>query len=507
MTEFKSHDDGTCEIFIDEKFDTLIVPELSPEGEKIISLNSKSWEIGVKKLYLPSTFKNTRNFWRISRLEEINISPDNPFFASFDGILFSKDMTELVAFPPARTGKYILPKTVRNVKDYAFGEYCRLEEIIFREGITEINESCSLYGPKIVTLPSSNMKINDEAFDGGHEMLDGFAVIRAPQNSYAQKFAYKHDYEFMPSDCKLTWDTEAWIKKFHGTIADYRGLRRKVWENTKAIVEDNGYTLPDGKSILLRNYQSSRKRSSFYSRAFTASFEPLNNPPEITVSSDDCLDAAHKWVDDGLEVSVLNMASRRNPGGGVIKGAGAQEEYLFRCSDYYKFLYRYAPYAHEYNLTRSHHQYPLDRNFGGIFSPEVAIFRENEKSGYKLAGSVWKVNMIAVAGMNSPRLIHEDGKERIAPELVEGVKNKIRTIFRIACDQKQRNLVLGALGCGAFHNPPEHIAELFRDVLCEPEFSGAFSRICFAVKTDHNSHGGKNYDAFKKSLGRIYSEC
>lgn len=131
---------------------------------------------------------------------------------------------------------------------------------------------------------------------------------------------------------------------------------------------------------------------------------------------------------------MLNMASRRNPSGGVTSGAGAQEEYLFRCSDYYKFLYRYASYAEQYGVTRSHYQYPLDKNFGGIFSGEVIIFRENEATGYRLTTKPWKVNMIAVAGMNSPLLIFEDGEERIAPELVEGVKNKIRTIFRIAID-------------------------------------------------------------------------
>ena len=310
----------------------------------------------------------------------------------------------------------------------------------------------------------------------------------------------------MYPDCNITWDSESWLKRFNGENVDYRKLRREVWENTKAIVEANGYTSSDKKSVLLSS--DSRGKSSFYCKAFTASFEPLTAFTEVTVVADDCLDVAHRWLwgNDELEVCVLNMASRRNPGGGVTKGAGAQEEYLFRCSDYYKFLYRYASYAGEYGLTRSHYQYPLDQNFGGIYSPGVTIFRENEKSGYKLTASPWKVNMIAVAGMNSPDLILENGKERIAPELVEGVKNKIRTIFRIACEHGQRNLVLGALGCGAFHNPPEHVAELFRDVICEKEFEGAFSRICFAVKTDHNSHGDRNYLAFKEILDGFVPE-
>lgn len=121
-------------------------------------------------------------------------------------------------------------------------------------------------------------------------------------------------------------------------------------------------------------------------------------------------------------------------------------------------------------------------------------------SGYSLLKEPFQVNMIAVAGMNRPELVLENGEYRIAPESVEGIKNKIRTIFRIACQHGQRNLVLGALGCGAFRNPPKHVAELFREVLSESELDRAFSRICFAVKSDHNSNGDSNYTAFQSVL-------
>lgn len=301
----------------------------------------------------------------------------------------------------------------------------------------------------------------------------------------------------MTKDCQITWDSENWLEKFQNERADFHSLRREVWENTLKIVENGNYISPDRNSILIENNE---RYSQFYYKPFTVSFEREKNPPEITVTADDCLDAANKWVNKGLEVCVLNMASRRNPGGGVTSGAGAQEEYLFRCSAYYKFLYRYAPYAEKYSVTRSHYQYPMDRNFGGIFSKDVTIFRTNESTGYKLLDNIWKVNIIAVAGMNSPRLVKDNSELKIANELVEGVKNKIRTIFRIAIDHKQKNLILGALGCGAFRNPPKHVAELFREILCEQEFFGAFERICFAVKNSHSSNGDTNFLAFKETL-------
>ena len=452
--KFKSNGDGTCQLVVDESFaeTVLHVPEKSPDGDKVISV-------------------------------------------IVAGVLFNKDMTTLISCPSGMSGKFVVPSSVRTVAKYAFYSLnCFLEEIIFQEGLQRTEEG-SLSGVKIITLPASLTHIDEETFDG--EYMFHIPTIRAPRNSVAHRFAVKHGYKFIPSDCSITWDSDTWLKKFRADDADYRALRREVWENTRAIVEDNGYSLPDGNSVLLTDV---KRYSQFYYKSFSIVFKRQKSPTEITVTADDCLDAAHKWVNDGLEVCVLNMANRRNPGGGVTTGAGAQEEYLFHCSDYYKFLYRYAPYAEQYGVTRSHYQYPLDRNFGGIFSSDVTIFRENESTGYRLTTKPWKVNMIAVAGMNSPRLVIEDGEERIAPELIEGVKNKIRTILRIARDRGQENLVLGAIGCGAFHNPPKHVAELFREVLCEHEFFGAFEKICFAVKTSHTSKGDTNFSAFKEIL-------
>ena len=65
--------------------------------------------------------------------------------------------------------------------------------------------------------------------------------------------------------------------------------------------------------------------------------------------------------------------------------------------------------------------------------------------------------------------------------MAQGTLNKIRTIFNIAIDQEVDNLILGALGCGAFKNPPKHVAELFQQVLSEPPYRGRFNRIVFAI--------------------------
>ena len=103
----------------------------------------------------------------------------------------------------------------------------------------------------------------------------------------------------------------------------------------------------------------------------------------------------------------------------------------------------------------------------------------------------YRMSFIAVAGVNRPALA---SPERIAPELVEPIKNKIRTIFRIGLLYGHDSLVLGALGCGAFRNPPSHIACLFHEVMEEPEFKNKYRLLLFAILDDHNARLKHNPD-------------
>ena len=58
------------------------------------------------------------------------------------------------------------------------------------------------------------------------------------------------------------------------------------------------------------------------------------------------------------------------------------------------------------------------------------------------------------------------------------------------------SIVLGAFGCGAFQNPPKHIARLFHEVIDEEEFKDKYKLIAFAILEDHNSPRGGNLQPF-----------
>ena len=301
------------------------------------------------------------------------------------------------------------------------------------------------------------------------------------------------------------WNEEKWLNEFnensklqyqfHGEDTRQRlhELRMDVYTDTRLRVNKGRYTI-DNQEVIFPDPAPMIENTFFYTEELPESDGPRYET-EIRVEPKDCLTAARDLIEAGYRPALLNMASRGNPGGGVMRGCGAQEENIFRRSDIHLSLYQFARYAGDYGLIPSELQYPMDRNFGGIYTPDIFVFRGEEKDGYPLLRYPYTVSVISVAALNHPKLT-DDGK--LGPSERLGTINKIRTIFRIALLHNHDTLVLSALGCGAFKNPPAEVARLFHEVLEEPEFKGRFRLITFAIRNDHNSKG--NYEYFKKEF-------
>lgn len=282
-------------------------------------------------------------------------------------------------------------------------------------------------------------------------------------------------------------------------------LRCREYRNTVTLVNNGFYITEAGIRVEFEDENAMITGTQFYSSEIPrVKNETIEYDTIIDVQNIDCLECAKILIEDGYNPAVLNMASRRNPGGGVATGAGAQEETLFRRTNLFRSLYQFADYAGNYGVKQSHLHYPLDRDFGGVYTPNAILFREDEKQGFRLMEKPIKMSFISVAGLNRPKLT-ADGTH-IVESLVPAVKNKIRTILRIGIKNKHDSLILGALGCGAFRNPPRHVAQIFHDVLKEDEFRGRFCKIIFAILEDHNSRLSHNpegnfmpfYDEFVK---------
>jgi uncharacterized protein (TIGR02452 family) len=197
------------------------------------------------------------------------------------------------------------------------------------------------------------------------------------------------------------------------------------------------------------------------------------------------------------------MASRFRAGGGVLNGSASQEEEIFRRTTLGYSLYYYDSQNNQTYSYQDHSgqvvAYPIKGDRAALWSPGVTIFKKGPTGYYDYMNQPGCTNVITIPAVQRPELT-ENG-EAFKESHGRMWRNKIRTLFRVAKINKKTKLVLGAFGCGAYGNPPALVAGLFKEILEEPEFKGAFDEICFAILEDKNSPAGGNYAPFAKVFG------
>lgn len=187
----------------------------------------------------------------------------------------------------------------------------------------------------------------------------------------------------------------------------------------------------------------------------------------------------------GSRIAVHNFASATHPGGGVIRGAHAQEECLCRCSTLYPALSTDSMMQNYYLFHRSRH----DARYTDavIYTPDVRIIKSDTELPERLPQNDWRtVDILTCAAPNL-------GACRISTdELTALHRARAEKLFSVAAAHGAEVLVLGAFGCGAFRNPAALVAGVYRDAV--QRFSGCFRQITLAVYCP--SHDTRNYDAF-----------
>ena len=199
---------------------------------------------------------------------------------------------------------------------------------------------------------------------------------------------------------------------------------------------------------------------------------------------------------------VVNFANRHSPGGGWLNGAMAQEEAL--C------------YRSSLAMSLNKNLYPMQRN-EAIYSPYVLIMRQDLASGHAVmnvpARDLPVVSAVTVAALHKPPVktlkakrqgeyeyeTSESEKRVFANDRDrDTTKAKMRLCLRMAAVNKHDMLVLGALGCGVYSNPPEDVAHCWLEVLREHEFSGHWWREVWFAVFDPKNDG--NFEVFQKVL-------
>ena len=220
---------------------------------------------------------------------------------------------------------------------------------------------------------------------------------------------------------------------------------------------------------------------------------------KVILSKKRTLEAASAYI--GKKICVHNFASATNPGGGVTKGANAQEECICRCTDLYLCLNTNEFLQKFYGEHRKAHN-PI-YNDDIIYSPCVDVFKTDTKEPEIMNENDWyKVDILTCAAPNlrsmPSNVMNPDSGDKAVKltddELIKILEPRVRKIFDVASFYKNDVLILGAFGCGAFMNPPQLVAEVFKKVM--KDYIRKFEVIEYAVYC--RDFETKNYDEFYK---------
>ncbi|MFJ9815212.1 TIGR02452 family protein [Streptomyces sp. NPDC101151] len=263
---------------------------------------------------------------------------------------------------------------------------------------------------------------------------------------------------------------------------------RGIATETERIVAAGTYRAPDGRGVsIAAAIEAARAGTRMYGPGPVPVPEAADVEPFIEVTGESSLEAARRL--SGAPVAVLNFSSARNPGGGYLNGAQAQEEALCRACALYTCLLQAREF---YDHHRAHRDpFYTDRV---IHSPAVPVFRDDRG---RLLPEPYLAGFLTAAAPNAG-VVRRTAPER-AGELPAALARRAERVLQTAAAHGYRRLVLGAWGCGVFQNDPAQVAGAFRALLGPGgRFAHRFEHVVFGVLD--RTPGATVREAFRRAF-------
>ena len=257
---------------------------------------------------------------------------------------------------------------------------------------------------------------------------------------------------------------------------------------TVAIIEAGGYRSPGGRDVRIASSVAAAAAGTrlHLPEEKVPAPQPAGVGDLVTeVTNETSLSAARRL---GADAACLVFASAKNPGGGFLTGAQAQEESIARASALYPCL-RTAREFYDFHRQQRDLRYS-DRI---IYSPGVPVFRADDGA---LLDEPYAVSFLTAAAPNLAAIA--TNQPNAAPSVPGLLAARAERVLAVAAAHGHRKLVLGAWGCGVFRNDPGVVAAAFAAGLAQTR--GRFDHVAFAVLD--RQHGAPTHAAFARAFGR-----
>lgn len=132
------------------------------------------------KTFTPVSIMSSR--LRGLKVKRINITEENKYYCSVDGVVFTKDKTILIAYPSLRKGHYDIPEGTLSVYPYSFSSSA-IESVSFPDSLDNIGDNAFSYCDKLKHI-GFNKTIEDFSRYGSDNIFTrcGIEVLDIPGN-------------------------------------------------------------------------------------------------------------------------------------------------------------------------------------------------------------------------------------------------------------------------------------------------------------------------------------
>lgn len=260
------------------------------------------------------------------------------------------------------------------------------------------------------------------------------------------------------------------IKRSGVEINSPHSKNKKIGKETIDVCKKKQYTSLNGNVVDISSLLDAAVQG-------TVLYKPESDLPDtdwyrtdplIKVTNETTAQAAVRLEAHGkTNIVALNFAAARNPGGGFLAGAVAQEEDLCRASGLYPCI-KSKPIFYNENILCDDCYYTDNI----IYSPSVPFFRDEHNLFLENPFTLSVITSPA-PNLNGMKYGPKDGEK-----YSKTLGTRICRILDIAAAHGHKTLILGAWGCGAFGNSPNLIANMFKAGLM---VTPAFEHVCFAV--------------------------
>ena len=269
-----------------------------PDGFLSVGDNSFSMSKSLKTINFPDTLESIGNeafmgcsslesvtipksvssigknaFGECVKVREFKVSEENSIYSEIDGIIFSKDGTELILYPPGMEAEsYAVPENVTKIHNSAFAYNPYITEITFPDSTAEIDDYAFYFCDRLksVSFGSGLKKIGNYSFYGAKPKS-----VKLPYGTeYIGNNAFKNCEKLITADIPGTvtfigenafygTNKELFIRGYGDTVKKYADAESKNYYNSVRVQLDGKELEFDQPAIIDNDYTMVPMRKIF----------------------------------------------------------------------------------------------------------------------------------------------------------------------------------------------------------------------------------------------------